>query len=318
MKRHVNQYFDSDKAKKIVQYTLVFLGGSPSNTPSMYSLLSHVDMKQGVWYPKGGMGAVVDAFETVCGEEQVSIHYNQEVRTVNTHADRVTSVTTEKGDTFYGDTVIMNADYHHAETELVPEEHQTYDESYWEGRTVAPSAFLMYLGVDETIDELAHHSLFVHHDWVDHFESIFDDPSWPEKPSYYVCYPSMSEDDLAPPGKDALFVLVPIASDLRDTETLRSYYADKILADMESRLDRSIRDHVTYRKMFSIKDFAEDYNAYKGTGLGLSQTLMQTALFRPNHQSDSLDNLYYTGQYTHPGIGVPMTLISSDIVSDMV
>jgi phytoene desaturase len=318
MKTHVDKYFDSNKAKKIVQYTLVFLGGSPSTTPSIYSLMSHVDMKGGVWYPDGGIGSVVDAFEEICYEEGVSIHYDQEVSRVNTHDDKATSVTTVNEDTFYGDTILMNADYHHAETELVPDEHQTYGDDYWESTTVAPSAFLIYLGLDKELPSLKHHSLFVHHDWVEHFESIFDDPSWPDKPSYYVCNASKTDDDVAPPGKEALFALVPIASGLEDTESLRSYYAEKILADMERRLDISIREHIDYQKIFTINDFAEDYNAFKGTGLGLTQTLWQTALFRPNHQSDNLDNLYYTGQFTHPGIGVPMTLISSDIVSDMI
>jgi phytoene desaturase len=318
MASHVDKYFDSDRAKKIVQYTLVFLGGSPDNTPSMYSLMSHVDMKGGVWYPEGGMSGVAKAFEAVCAEENVGFHYGQEVMNIGVVDGTAGHVTTTSGDTFTGDAVVVNADYHHAEMELLDDEHRSYNESYWDDQTVAPSAFLMYLGVDKELDSLEHHSLFVHHDWVEHFESIFDDPKWPDKPSYYVCCPSRTHDGLAPNGHEAMFVLVPVASGLNDSEHLRSYYSEKILADMEERLGEPLRNHIEYKNVFTVSDFTEAYNAYRGTALGLTQTLGQTALFRPNHQSSEVDNLYYTGQYTHPGIGVPMTLISSSIVSDMI
>ena len=318
MEAHVDDYFDSDRAKKIVQYTLVFLGGSPKNTPSMYSLMSHVDMKGGVWYPDGGMSGVASSFEDVCAEERVGIHYGQEVDHIGVVDGVAGHVTTKSGDTFTGDAFVINADYHHAETQLLDEEHRSYDESYWEDQTVAPSAFLMYLGVEKELESLEHHSLFVHHDWIEHFESIFDDPSWPDKPSYYVCCPSRTHDTVAPEGHEALFVLVPIASDLEDSEALRSYYSEKILVDLENRLNEPLRNNIGYQKVFTVSDFTEAYNAYQGTALGLTQTLGQTALFRPNHQSDNVDNLYYTGQYTHPGIGVPMTLISSSIVADMI
>jgi phytoene desaturase len=317
MKKHASKYFDSDRAKKIVQYTQVFLGGNPETTPALYSLMSHVDLRGGVWYPKGGMFSVVDALETLCCDRGVEIRVNSEVEHVEVSNGEVQSVIVD-GERITADLFIMNADYQHVEMNLLPETARTYDEDYWESRTVAPSGFLIYLGLEEEINGLEHHTLVLENDWEHHFKQIFDDPKWPEKPSYYVCNPSRTDDTVAPENGGNIFILVPVAAGLDDTEATREYYADKILQDLEESVGDTVRDKVVEKHIFTVDDFAEDYNAYKGTALGLAHTLFQSAVWRPKHRSQKVNNLLYTGQYTHPGIGVPMTLISSLIINDIV
>lgn len=215
---------------------------------------------------------------------------------------------------FYpADAVVINADYAHAEMNLIDEKHRTYKRRYWEKRTIAPSAFILYLGVRRRLENLAHHNLFFHNDWQRHFRDIFNSPQWPETPSYYVCAPSKSDSSVAPLGCENLFLLVPVAPGLPDSAEHRESYADKILDHLESQIGEKFREHIAVSRTFSISDFANDYNAYKGTALGLPHTLMQSAFLRPAFSSKKVDNLFFTGQYTHPGIGVPMVLISAEI-----
>jgi len=317
MDRHVSKHFTSDRAKKVLQYTQVFLGGAPNNTPAVYSLMSYVDLVQGVWYPRGGMYSVVKALEKLCRENGVSIRYDTPARGIRVTEGVPTGVDTDYG-VMTAQNVVVNADYHHAETQLLPKKYQTYTESWWKKKTMAPSAFLIYLGLDEEVPELKHHSLFLQKDWTNHFKDIFDKPAWPKDPSYYVCCPSKTDDSVAPEGKENLFVLVPIPSNIEDTTAIRRYYRDKILSHMESELDYPLRKHIETENVFTLKDFAEDYNAYKGTALGLAHTVFQSAAFRPRQKSAKVKNLYYVGQYTHPGIGVPMTLISAENVVGLI
>mgnify|MGYP006282898593 FL=1 len=313
MEKHVNKYFDSDRAKKILQYTQVFLGGAPHNTPAVYSLMSYVDLEQGVWYPKGGMYSVVEALESLCEDLGVNILYQTPARSIKIAGSSPTGVQTDHG-IITAQNVVVNADYHHAETSLLPERHRAYKESWWKKRTMAPSGFLIYLGVDKKVPELEHHTLFLQEDWTEHFKEIFDNPKWPENPSYYVCCPSKTDEGVAPPNKENMFFLVPIPSGIEDTVPVRKYYRDKILSHFENQIDFPLRNHIEYEKIYTLDNFSEDYNAYKGTALGLAHTLFQSASFRPLQKSSKVNRLYYVGQYTHPGIGVPMTLISAENV----
>lgn len=317
MDRHVSKHFSSDRAKKVLQYTQVFLGGAPNNTPAVYSLMSYVDLVQGVWYPRGGMYSVVKALEKLCEENGVSIRYDTPARGIRITEGVPTGVDTDYG-VMTAQNIVVNADYHHAETKLLPKRYQTYPASWWKKKTMAPSAFLIYLGLDEEVPELEHHSLFLQKDWTNHFEDIFDEPSWPKEPSYYVCCPSKTDDEVAPEGKENLFILVPIPSGIEDTTAIRKYYRDKILSHMAGELDYPVRKHIETEKVFTLKDFNKDYNAYKGTALGLAHTVFQSAAFRPKQKSSKVKNLYYVGQYTHPGIGVPMTLISAENVVNII
>ncbi|TFF91709.1 phytoene desaturase [Candidatus Thorarchaeota archaeon] len=311
------KYFDSERARKILQYSIVFLGGNPKNTPALYSMISHIDFNLGVWYPYGGLGKIVDATLDLAKQHGVDLRFGEEVKDIVIEDKLARRVITDKGE-YEGDVVVSNADYPHTEIDLVDEDYETYDEDYWESKIIAPSAFVLYLGLDKKIDTLTHHNVILDHDWVKHFQQIFENPSWPDEPAYYLCCPSRKDDTVAPEGKENIFVTIPISPGIEDTPEIRERYFDKIVAHMEKVLKTDIKDHIIVKRIFSLNDFAEDYNAYRGTAVGLTHTFRQSAFFRPRHKSKKVKNLYYTGQYTHPGIGVPMVLISAEIVADLI
>jgi phytoene desaturase len=316
MQSHVEDYFEHPKLQQIMQYTLVFLGGSPTNTPALYNLMSHVDFNLGVYYPDGGLGGVVDGIVELGSELGVDYRTNTPVSAIRGERGDFQITTAE--DRIETDLVVSDADYAHTEQELLRPEDRQYDESYWEGRTYAPSAFLMYLGVEGELEELEHHTLVLPTDWENHFEQIFDDPDWPEDPAYYVCVPSKTDDTVAPEGHGNLFALVPIAPGLTDDTETKEWYRDLVLEDLAEHTGTDLRDRIVVEELFSVSDFGERYNAREGTALGLAHTLRQTGPLRPGHRSSALDGLYFTGSYTTPGIGVPMCLISGQHASDAV
>jgi len=310
MQSHVEDYFEHPKLQQIMQYTLVFLGGSPQNTPALYNMMSHVDFNLGVYYPDGGMGAVIDGVVELGEELGVSYQTDSEVTSLTRARDEFIVETAVE--THRPDTVVVNADYAHVEKELLPEHERQYDDDYWESRTYAPSAFLLYLGVEGDVEPLAHHTLVLPEDWDGHFEQIFDKPAWPDDPAYYLCVPSKTDDTVAPEGHSNLFALVPIAPGLEDGEAIRDEYRDTVLDDIAENTGVDLRDRIVVEEQFSVSDFGERYNATQGTALGLAHTLRQTSLLRPPVRSSKVDGLYFTGSFTTPGIGVPMCLISGE------
>jgi phytoene desaturase len=316
MQDHVERYFDHPKLQQIVQYTLVFLGGSPRNTPALYNLMSHVDFNLGVYYPEDGLGGVVEGITTVAEELGVEIHVDEPVTAIEPYARQNVVRTTEN--TYRADIVVSDADYAHTEQELLAQEYRQFDEEYWAEQTYAPSAFLLYLGVEGDLEPLKHHSLVLPADWEEHFTQIFEEPTWPDDPAYYVCVPSDTDDSVSPEGHGNLFILVPIAPGLEDDATTREWYRDHILADLAEHTGVDVRDRIVVEERFSVSEFTERYNSYEGTALGLAHTLDQTALFRPPHRSETVAGLYFTGANTTPGIGVPMCLISGQLTAEYV
>jgi phytoene desaturase len=319
MREHVADYFEDPKLRQVVQYSLVFLGGSPSNTPALYKLMSHVDFNLGVYYPEGGMGAVVDALVDLGDELGVSYETGRPVTAIEgtrgdfrVHTAAGTGADAGPADAVRADAVVSDADYAHTEQELLAPEHRQYDASYWEERTYAPSAFLMYLGVEGDLDPLEHHTLVLPTDWDPHFEQIFDDPAWPDDPAYYVCAPSVTDDSVAPSGCSNLFVLVPIAAGLEDGPEVRAEYRELVLEDLAENVGLDLADRIVVEELFSVSEFASRYNSRRGTALGLAHTLRQTGPLRPDHRSAACDGLYFTGAFTRPGIGVPMCLIGGE------
>jgi phytoene desaturase len=310
MQRHVEKYFENPKLQQIMQYSLVFLGGSPQNTPALYNIMSHVDFNLGVYYPEGGFGAVVEALVELGEQLGVDYRTGNEVTEITRARDEFIVETAERE--YRPDRVIANADYAHVEQELLPDHERQYDDEYWESRTYAPSAFLMYLGVEGDVDPLAHHTLVLPTDWDGHFEQIFEQPAWPDDPAYYLCVPSQTDPSVAPEGHSNLFALVPIAPGLDDREDFRESYRDQILADVAENTGVDLRDRIVVEEHFSVSDFGERYNATEGTALGLAHTLRQTSLLRPSNRSSAVEGLYFTGAFTTPGIGVPMCLISGE------
>ncbi|USZ68605.1 phytoene desaturase family protein [Halorussus salilacus] len=314
MDEHVADYFDHPKLRQIMQYTLVFLGGSPTTTPALYNLMSHVDFNLGVYYPEGGMAGVVDGIAELGRELGVEYRTDAEVEAIRGSAG---DFRVETADGFHrADFVVSDADYAHTEQELLTPDERQYDEDYWDSRTYAPSAFLLYLGVEGDVEPLAHHSLVLPTDWDPHFERTFEDPGWPEDPAYYLCVPSETDDSVAPEGHSNLFALVPIAPGLDDDEETRQRYRDFVLDDVAENTGVDLRDRIVVEERFSVSEFADRYNSREGTALGLAHTLRQTGPLRPGHRSSELDGLYFTGSYTTPGIGVPMCLISGEHTAD--
>ncbi len=316
MQGHVEKYFEHPKLQQIMQYTLVFLGGSPTNTPALYNLMSHVDFNLGVWYPDDGLGGVIDGIVELGEELGVEYETDRPVTEIKGREGAFRVETASGG--IETDLVVSNADYAHTEQELLPPEKRGYDADYWESRTYAPSAFLLYMGVEGDVKELAHHTLILPTNWEEHFDQIFEEPAWPDDPAYYLCVPSKTDDTVAPEGHSNLFVLVPIAPGLEDTPENREQYRELVLADIADNTGVDLRDRIVTEESFSVEDFASLYNSYSGTALGMAHTLRQTSLFRPPHRSKKVDGLYFTGSYTTPGIGVPMCLISGELTADYV
>lgn len=313
---NVSKMFSDVRSRRILEYPMVFLGNSPNNAPALYSLMSHVDLNLGVWYPEGGMGKVVDAFLRLCEEFGVDLKLSHEVESIECGNERARRVNSSS-DSFECDAVVVNADYHHAEADLLSSSSRSLDERYWKKKIVAPSMFLIYLGIKGKIENLLHHNLYFSDEWDSHFKKIFEKPAWPQNPSYYVSVTSKS-DDTAPDGCENLFILVPVSCDLDDSEEIRNSYAETIISNLEKRIGEPIRERIVVKRIFSHRDFKKDYNAFKGTALGLAHSLSQTAVFRPPRSSRKVKNLFYTGQYTHPGIGVPMTIISATLTAKTV
>ncbi|MCU4800173.1 phytoene desaturase family protein [Halobacteria archaeon HArc-gm2] len=325
MQDHVSDYFDHPKLQQLVQYSLVFLGGSPTNTPALYNLMSHVDFELGVHYPEavgdfsppnretvspGGMGTVVDVMAALGAEMGVTYRTGVEVDRITGERGNFTLETSQGPVT--ADLVVSDADYAHTEKHLLAPEDRQFDDDYWDSRTYAPSAFLLYLGVEGDVDPLEHHTLVLPEDWTDHFEKIFDDPSWPDDPAYYCCVPSETDPTVAPEGHSNLFVLVPIAPGLEDGPEAREAARDALLDDLAENVGVDLRDRIVVEEQFTVSEFADRYNAEQGSALGLAHTLRQTGPLRPDHRSSALDGLYFTGGFTRPGIGVPMCLISGE------
>ena len=309
MDDYVSRYVDHPKLRQLLEYTLVFLGGAPHNTPALYSVMSHVDLNQNVFYPEGGIAGVVDAIADVAREQGATIETGVEVEGVRGDAGDFT-LTTDTGE-YRADAVVSNANPAYVERELLNPSARTHDPDYWESRTYAPSAFMLYLGVEGDVDPLAHHSLVLPTDWDPHFEQIFDDPAWPENPAYYLSVASKTDDTVAPDGHHAVVVLVPIAPGLDDGPERRAEYRDVVLADLAERTGVDLRDRIVVEESACVSDFAARFGDPDGTALGLAHTLRQTGPLRPDRRG-GVDGLYYAGAYTRPGVGMPMCLISGE------
>lgn len=315
----VRKRFADRRARQILEYAMVFLGTSPNDAPAMYALMSHVDLTQGVFYPLGGLSSVAQGLRRLAEEQGVEFRLGTEALRIATERSRAVRVDVRGPDgqtaSLPCDAVLANADYAHVETELLVPADCSYPKKYWEKRVVAPSMFLLYLGLKRPLEKLAHHNLYFQADWNRHFDAIFNQPAWPEEPCFYVSCITKTDPEMAPPGRENVFVLVPVAAGLADDEATREEYARKMIRHVEKMTGEDIAAHVDTMRIFSQRDFAGDYHAWKGTALGISHTLMQTAVFRPALRSRKVKNLHFAGQYTHPGIGVPMVMIAADVTA---
>lgn len=314
MHRHVRKYFRHEKLIKLMEFPVLFLGAVPRHTPALYSLMNYADMALGTWYPRGGMYQVVAGMEKLALSLGVAFGYNQEVSRLEIKEGRITRVHTEQG-IFEADIVVAGADYHHVEKKLLPPAYQSYSDAYWEKRVMAPSSLIFYLGVNKRLEKLQHHNLFFDEDFEPHAREIYETRRWPSRPLFYVSVPSKTDSRVAPAGCENLFVLIPVAPDLVDEEAIREHYYDLVMERLEKLTRQNIRQHVIFKKSYAHRDFIADYHAFKGNAYGLANTLRQTALLKPALKSSKVGNLYYTGQLTVPGPGVPPALISGQVVA---
>jgi len=309
MDDYVGRYVDHPKLRQLLEYTLVFLGGAPHNTPALYSVMSHVDLNQNVFYPEGGIAGVVDAAAGVAREQGAAVETGVEVEAVAGSAGDF-RLSTDAGER-RADVVVSNANPAYVERELLDPAARAHDPGYWESKTYAPSAFLLYLGVEGDVDPLAHHSLVLPTDWDPHFETIFEDPAWPEDPAYYLSVTSRTDDTVAPDGHHAVVVLVPVAPGLDDGPERRAAYREFVLADLADRTGVDLRGRIVVEESACVSDFAARFGDPDGTALGLAHTLRQTGPLRPDRRG-AVDGLYYAGAYTRPGVGMPMCLLSGE------
>ncbi len=314
MRSYVRSYFKSEKLRQLMEFPILFLGGTPENTPALYSLMNYADMALGTWYPEGGMHKIVEGMVALAKEQGVTFITDAEVLNIDVENGVATQVRTKK-ETYTFDVLIAGADYHHVEQHLIEKKYRTYSADYWDKRALAPSSLLFYLGINKKIENLKHHTLFFDADFDEHAKEIYSDPKWPSAPLFYASCTSKTDNTVAPEGCENLFLLMPIAPDLKDDAFSREKYYNLMMNRLEKHVGESIADHVVYNRSYAVKDFKEDYHSYKGNAYGLANTLKQTAILKPSIKSKKVKNLYYTGQLTVPGPGVPPSLISGNVVA---
>ncbi len=318
MKKHISKYFKSPQIQQLLEFPVLFLGALPQNIPALYSLMNYADIKLGTWYPEGGMYSVVQAMYELATELGVKFQFEKNVSSVNIENGKAVSVSAEN-EVFYADAIISSADYYFTESTLLPEKYRSYSEEYWDKRVMAPSCLLYYVGLNKKLNGIRHHSLFFDVDFDQHGREIYGEPKWPTAPLFYVSAVSVSDTGSAPEGCENLFFLIPVAAGLSgDDETLRNEYFLKIVKRFEEQTGEKMLDNIIYKRSYSVSDFVSDYNSYKGNAYGLANTLMQTAVMKPSMKSRKVSNLYFAGQLTVPGPGVPPSLISGEVAAKQI
>lgn len=318
IRKEIARHFKHPQLRQLMEFPVLFLGALPQDTPALYSLMNYADIMGGTWYPQGGMYAVVEGMYQLAKETGVQFCFDEEVKSFEMAENKVKTVITSKG-RYQPDAVISGADYHFTEKNLLPEKFRNYSENWWNKKTMAPSCLLYYVGLNKKLKNPVHHSLFFDVAFEQHGNEIYNHPQWPTDPLFYVSIPSLTNKNAAPPGQEALVLLVPVASGLEgDDEELREKYFQKLLDRLEKHFNQSIRDAVVFKKSYSVSDFATDYNSYRGNAYGLANTLRQTAIFRPACRSKKVKNLFFAGQLTVPGPGVPPCIISGEVAAKQV
>ena len=319
IKAHVSKYFRNPLIQQLMEFPVLFLGALPEKIPALYSLMNYADIKSGTWYPEGGMYSIVNAMYNLAVELGVQFFFEHNVNRIsieNKTAKKVSALHKQRQISFDADVVIGAADYHFIETKLLPIEHQSYTETYWNKRVMAPGCLIYYVGLNKKLRNTLHHSLFFDASFDKHGKEIYDTKQWPTDPLFYMCTTSATDETTAPQGCENLFLLIPVAAGLtNDTEEIRDYYFNKIIKRLEQKTGEEIASHIIFKKSYAHSDFVNDYNAFKGNAYGLANTLMQTAILKPSCRSKKVKNLFYAGQLTVPGPGVPPALISGEVVA---
>ncbi len=315
--KYIRKSFSHPKLLSLLEFPVLFLGAKPEDTPALYSLMNYADISLGTWYPEGGMYKIFEAFEKVALEQGVHIKCDAEVDRLTVQNQKISHVRMTNGDILPSEIVVSGADYAHTDQALLGE-FANYNDAYWDSRKMAPSSLIFYLGVKERIPNLLHHNLFFDADFGKHAAEIYDEKQWPEMPLFYVSCPTQTDSSVAPDGMENLFILIPIATDLVDDDEIRNKYFHKVMDRLEKRTKTEIRSKIIYQRSYCVNDFKKDYHAFKGNAYGLANTLKQTAIFKPSLKHKQISNLFYTGQLTVPGPGVPPSIISGKVVAKQI
>ncbi|MCW3125273.1 MAG: crtI [Bacteroidetes bacterium] len=314
LRKEVRAKFSNPELISLLEFPSLFLGSTPDTTPAMYTMMNYADLVLGTWYPMGGMNQIVQAMVQIAKDNGAKIQLNEEVTKISVGKKRATEVHT-KDNTYIADVVLAGSDYHHTEQMLLEPEYRNYDKAYWNSRVMSPSSLLFYIGIDKKLPKLLHHNLFFDEDFEQHAREIYGNPSWPSAPLFYACIPSKTDPSVAPTGMENLFLLMPLAPGINDTDEIREHYFDIIINRLEKRIGESFRANIVVKRSYCIRDFEQDYHSYKGNAYGLANTLKQTAIWKPKMRSQKISNLFYTGQLTVPGPGVPPAIISGQIAA---
>lgn len=315
MSRHVRKYFSHEKIIRLMEFPVLFLGETADNIPALYSLMNYADIALGTWYPMGGMHEIIKGMVSLAEEKGVKFRLDAEVEEIEIENGIAKRVRLKSGEKIEADVVVAGADYHHVDKHLINPKYSNYTEEYWDKRVMAPSSLLFYIGVNKRLNNLKHHNLFFDEPLGPHADAIYKNPRWPEKPLFYASVPSITDPSVAPEGMENLFLLIPLAPDLEDSEETREKYYGIIMDRLEKISGQEIRPQVIYKRSYAHSDFKADYHAFKGNAYGLANTLLQTAILKPSLKNKKVKNLYYTGQLTVPGPGVPPSLISGHVVA---
>lgn len=311
---YIRKYFSEKKLIQLLEFPVLFLGATPENTPALYSLMNYADMALGTWYPRGGMYKVVEGMMQLASELGIKFEFNAAVEQFELNAVKAKGVVVNgRFRPFHY--IVAGADYHHVEQTLLPEKFRRYTPAYWNSRTLAPSSLIFYLGINKKLDGLLHHTLFFDQDFRKHAEEIYSNPQWPSQPQFYISCPSKTDPNVAPAGHENLMILMPVAPGLPDTPEIRETYFRIIVERLEKLTRQTIQESIVFKRSYAHNDFVADYNAFKGNAYGLANTLWQTANLKPGIKNKKVSNLFYTGQLTVPGPGVPPSIISGQVVA---
>ncbi len=315
--RDVRKMFTDPKLISILEFPVLFLGATPSNTPSFYNFMNHADFGLGTWHPKGGMYEVILGMKKLAEDLGVVIKTNSPITKILVNDNNDAEGLMLDDQKFMFDVVLSGADYHHSET-LLEEKHRQYSEKYWDKKTFAPSSLIFYVGFDKKLKNIEHHNLFFDTNFEKHADEIYEHPKWPEDPLFYANFTSVTDSSTAPEGCENGFFLIPLAPGLEDTPELREKYFKIIMKRFEERTDQKVMSNIICKESFCVNDFKSEYNSYKGNAYGMANTLLQTAFLRPNLRSRKVKNLFFTGQLTVPGPGVPPSLISGKLAAQLI
>ncbi|SEE48453.1 phytoene desaturase [Tenacibaculum sp. MAR_2010_89] len=317
IRKQVRKKIKSEKLIQILEFPVLFLGAKPSNTPAFYNFMNYADFSLGTWHPVGGMYKVIEGMSKLAKDLGVQFKTNATINSIEVDESNKVSGMQVNGERVETNLILSGADYHHTET-LLPTKFRQYSEKYWSNKTFAPSSLLFYIGFDKKLKNVCHHTLFFDTDFDEHAKTIYDNPSWPEKPLFYASFPSITDDSFAPENKEAGTILIPLAPGIEDTPKIREKYFNIVIERLEKLTGQKVRDSILFKESYCVNDFIKDYNSYKGNAYGLANILTQTAFLRPKIKSNKVNNLYFTGQLTVPGPGVPPSLISGKVASELI